>query len=370
MGLSNLPPMMSADRMDKLESNRELVMAAYVMRGELDRPDDMEDDTWEALVAGEMELDDAELHEGEARTEYWLGRLDSGLSGDELLGQMLYEASYGNDGLNTDESNIQFRQAMSEKLKAKLDAGEIEDDNLLDVAGAARKEAGDSVAANFSMSLEDAAEGDLPVWFSIEDTAEQMVAALDDEDSPLWAAQVSWPSDYDEASDEDRAALRDALGDRFEADPPEGYEPPEPPPEGDWDAELPIGERSVSVDAQAGESIFFFDVGAAREHEDATQIVFQNFDEDYELLLGMPELFEMPEEFDGEPQTLADLHGVDLGDGEQAVVQGLDAPDAEPPRVEIFTQWGSNADEGAQPVTLQLLGVTDPEDVQIDIVDS
>ena len=168
MGLSDLPPMMSADQMDELETNRELVMAAYVMRGELDAPDVLDemhgDGTWESLVAGDSSLDDY-MHEGEARADYWLGELDNGLSGDELLGQMLYEASYGNDGRNTDESNIQFRQAMAENLKDRNDAGEIDETNLPDVAMAARQEAGDSVAANFSFSLAEAAEVDLPVWF-------------------------------------------------------------------------------------------------------------------------------------------------------------------------------------------------------------
>ncbi|MCG5531551.1 hypothetical protein LRD18_11920 [Halorhodospira halochloris] len=151
--------------------DRELIMAAYVVRGELpdpdEDPDELGEDDWGELVEGDDRSLDDFMHQGEERVDYWLGELDNGLSRDELLGQMLYEASYGNDGRNTDESNIQFRQAMSEELKARLDAGEIDEDNLLEVAMAARKAAGDSVAANYSFTVAEADdEADLPVWFS------------------------------------------------------------------------------------------------------------------------------------------------------------------------------------------------------------
>ncbi|MCG5531778.1 hypothetical protein LRD18_13120, partial [Halorhodospira halochloris] len=178
MGLSNLPPMMSADRMDELESNRELVMAAYVMRGELDAPDEMEDGTWQALVAGEASLDDY-MHEGEARADYWLGELDNGLSGDELLGQMLYEASYGNVGRNTDPSNVEFREAMALELKARLDDGQIDETNLPEVAFEVRNEMADAVSADNEMTVEEALEAaetdELPTWFSIGDSAENIL---------------------------------------------------------------------------------------------------------------------------------------------------------------------------------------------------
>ncbi|MCG5533005.1 hypothetical protein LRF89_06055 [Halorhodospira sp. 9621] len=87
----------------EIEDDRDLILAAYAVRGEL---------SVEEAEAG----DTTNLHEAEARIEYWQGQLDNGLSREELLGEMLYQAAQGNEGLNTDEEVIAFRERAANEL--------------------------------------------------------------------------------------------------------------------------------------------------------------------------------------------------------------------------------------------------------------
>ncbi|MCG5531552.1 hypothetical protein LRD18_11925 [Halorhodospira halochloris] len=175
---------------------------------------------------------------------------------------------------------------------------------------------------------------------------------------------MSFPSDPDEADQADLDALEDAL-DNLDREPPEGYKPP---PEGDWDAVLPVGDGEVEFEAEAGDSSFFFDVVEAQGASDSTQVDFLDFDEDYELV------FNLPGAYDGDAQTLDELHEADLGDDQFVEIRPIEAFEGEGDleRVEIYTSWGTDstsedpAEQGT--ITLQLQGVTDPEQIGVEVI--
>ncbi|MCG5531670.1 hypothetical protein LRD18_12570, partial [Halorhodospira halochloris] len=182
-------------------------------------------------------------------------------------------------------------------------------------------------------------------------------------------ARASWPTD-EELTDEQALALQSRLGESYRPERPESFserkardewdlpdEEVEPPDEADQT--LPVGSGDVEVvEAADGATTFFFDVAEAWASEDMTQIVFEDFQEDYELLVNMPA------GFDGELNTLADLEGLDLGDGQLGVVDEVTSFGRE----EIQTGWGQDGGDTETAVTLDLMGVTDASQIDVEVM--
>ncbi|MBK1736131.1 hypothetical protein CKO15_12790 [Halorhodospira abdelmalekii] len=153
-----------------------LVKAAYAARGEL---------TTAQVADPNLDLDQA-MHAGRLRVEYWVERLEQGdIEPRVLLPQMLEEASLGAQGLNTDQTHIDFRQKMAEAVRREMEicsscerrsvdldtSNDLDEESLFERVTRLRKEVGREVAeqheAKYTL-LEAEQKDSLPAWYIIE----------------------------------------------------------------------------------------------------------------------------------------------------------------------------------------------------------
>ncbi|MCG5531660.1 hypothetical protein LRD18_12520, partial [Halorhodospira halochloris] len=193
----------------------------------------------------------------------------------------------------------------------------------------------------------------------------------------LEAASAIWPTD-EELDEDARSELEARLGESYRPERPESFserrerdewdlpDDDEPgddddPPEGfeGVDEMLPVGDGEVDFTAADDSTVFGFDVEQAQETDALTQINFTNFDEEFELVLNLPDAY------DGESElTLLELAGADLGDGQEVYVE----PHGGFGENKLVTNWGQDGTDEGNIITLELQGTTNPEDIGVEVI--